>query len=185
MVQALTKRVTFAEFVESKAEDKRYELHRGVVVEIAQPLGGHEEIIRFFAIEIAGEIKRLKLPYLMPRQALVKVPDEETCYLPDVLVLNQPYLAEEPLWKKFSTVQKASSIPLVIEVVSTNWRDHYLAKVKHYEEIGIPEYWIVDYLGLGGMRYIGNPKSPTIFIYYLVEGEYQVSKSAQLNINRL
>ncbi|MFN6392919.1 MAG: Uma2 family endonuclease, partial [Aphanizomenon sp.] len=65
---------------------------------------------------------------------------------------------------------------LVIEVVSTNWRVDYLSKVKDYEEIGIPEYWIVDYLALGGTPYIGNPKKPTISIYDLINGEYQVSQ---------
>jgi Uma2 family endonuclease len=51
----------------------------------------------------------------------------------------------------------------------------YLTKVKDYEEIGISEYWIVDYLGLGGRRFIGNPKQPTILIHELIEGEYQVT----------
>ncbi len=37
------------------------------------------------------------------------------------------------------------------------------------------EYWIVDYVALGGRRFIGNPKQPTVSIYQLVEGEYQVS----------
>ncbi len=36
----------------------------------------------------------------------------------------------------------------------------------------INEYWIVDYLGLGGRRYIGSPKQPTISVYHLVEDEY-------------
>jgi Uma2 family endonuclease len=49
-------------------------------------------------------------------------------------------------------------IPLVIEVVSTNWRDDYLLKVADYEEMGVPEYWIVVYLGLGGRRFIGKKK---------------------------
>ena len=39
---------------------------------------------------------------------------------------------------------------------------------------GIAEYWIVDYLGLGGRRFIGNPKQPTISICQLVDGEYDV-----------
>lgn len=43
-----------------------------------------------------------------------------------------------------------------------------------FAEIGINEYWIVDYLGIGGYRYIGNPKQPTISIYQLIDGEYQV-----------
>jgi Uma2 family endonuclease len=43
-----------------------------------------------------------------------------------------------------------------------------------YEALGIPEYWIVDYLGLGGRRYIGSPKQPTLSVYQLVEGEYKI-----------
>ncbi len=37
----------------------------------------------------------------------------------------------------------------------------------------MPEYWIVDYLGIGGREYIGKPKQPTITICTLVEDEYQ------------
>jgi Uma2 family endonuclease len=53
-----------------------------------------------------------------------------------------------PLWKKSSTVTQAASVPLVIEVVSTNWQDDYAHKLVDYEILGIPEYWIIDYLGL-------------------------------------
>ncbi|MEM1255472.1 MAG: Uma2 family endonuclease [Cyanobacteria bacterium P01_H01_bin.21] len=56
--------------------------------------------------------------------------------------------------------------PLVIEVVSTNWRDDYLTKLAEYESIGVQEYWIVEhYAALGGMRYIGHPKQSTLSIY--------------------
>ncbi len=55
-------------------------------------------------------------------------------------------------------------------------RDDYLTKARDFEEMGIPEYWIVDFLGLGGRRFIGNPKQPTFSVYQLVEGEYQVSQ---------
>ncbi|MGB7416187.1 MAG: Uma2 family endonuclease, partial [Thermosynechococcaceae cyanobacterium] len=61
-------------------------------------------------------------------------------------------------------------------VVSTNWRDDYYKKMGEYEEIKIPEYWIVDYLGLGGVKYIGSPKQPTLLICQLVENEYQVAQ---------
>ncbi|WP_442942335.1 Uma2 family endonuclease [Nostoc sp.] len=42
-----------------------------------------------------------------------------------------------------------------------------------YETLGIGEYWIADYLGLGGKRYIGLSKQPAIAIYQLVNGTYQ------------
>ncbi len=40
----------------------------------------------------------------------------------------------------------------------------------------IPEYWIVDYLGLGGRQFIGYPKKPTLTVYQLAAGEYQASQ---------
>jgi Uma2 family endonuclease len=91
-------------------------------------------------------------------------------------VLNRANLANEKLWKKESSLSHGASIPLVIEIVSTNWRDDYHLKYADYEEMGIPEYWIVDYAALGGRNFIGNPKQPTISICNLVDGEYQISK---------
>ena len=86
---------------------------------------------------------------IIPKQALIKVPHRESAYSPDVLVINHKNLSSEPLWKKSSTVNQAASVPLVIEVVSTNWQDDYAHKLVDYEILGIPEYWIIDYLGLG------------------------------------
>ncbi|MEG4057565.1 MULTISPECIES: Uma2 family endonuclease [unclassified Microcoleus] len=175
MIQSPTQPVTFEEFVEWKPENRRYELHKGGIIEITQPPGKHEEVIGFLVSKLTLEIVRLNLPYLIPKQALVKPPENESAYSPDILILNRPNLASEPLWEKFSTVTQCASISLVIEVVSTNWQDDYIKKVGEYELIGIPEYWIVDYLGLGGRRFIGNPKQPTISVYQLVDGEYEVS----------
>lgn len=64
---------------------------------------------------------------------------------------------------------------LIVEVVSTNWRDDYFKKRVDYEEMGLPEYWIMDYAALGGRNFLGNPKEPTLSVYQLIEGEYQVS----------
>jgi Uma2 family endonuclease len=176
MIQALRKLITFDEFVAKYPDNtgKRYELHDGVVVEMSQPTGDHEEIIGFLATKVPIEYDRLKLSYFIPKTALVKPPENESGFSPDILIVNRSNLVNEPLWKKHSTVTQGASIPLVIEVVSSNWRDDYFTKLGQYEAIGIPEYWIVDYAALGGRRFIGNPKQPTISVYSLVEGEYQV-----------
>jgi Uma2 family endonuclease len=178
MTQAIPKLVTFEEFVDRLPENSgvRYELHNGEIVEMAQPVGEHEEVKGFLGIEIPFEIKRLGLPYIVPNQVIVRPPEKDSGYFPDVLVLNRANLANEPLWKKQSTLTLGASIPLVIEVVSTNWRDDYHLKYADYEEMGIPEYWIVDYAALGGRNFIGNPKQPTISVCNLVDGEYQISK---------
>ncbi len=152
----------------------RFELHNGVVIKM-QPTGTHEQVAGFLAMEIGYEIKRLDLPLFIPRQGLIKAIDsDQSAYIPDVMVLNTNCLSNEPLWKKRSTITQGASIKLAIEVVSTNWQDDYLMKLGEYEKLGIAEYWVIDYLGLGGRRYIGNPKKPTISVYYLVEGEYTV-----------
>ena len=153
----------------------RFELRNGVIFKV-QPTGTHEQVAGFLALELGIEIKRLNLPCFVPRQGLIKTVDsDKSAYIPDVMVLDANALENESLWKKHSTLTQGTSIKLAIEVVSTNWRDDYLMKLAEYEKLGIAEYWIVDYLGLGGRRYIGNPKQPTISVYSLVEGEYMVN----------
>ncbi len=176
MIQTATKPVTFEEFLDWKPENGHYELHNGVIVERSQPLGRHEKVIGFSARKLTVEFDRLNLPYFIPKQALVKPPDSQSAYEPDILILNEANLESEPLWNKFSTVTQGASIPLIVEVVSTNWQNDYLLKVGDYELMGIPEYWIVDYLGLGSRRFIGNPKQPTISVYQLVDGEYEITQ---------
>jgi Uma2 family endonuclease len=183
MTQVIPKLVTFEDFAAWRPEGGRYELHDDVIVEMAQPVGDHEDIVRFLVERIAVEYVRNGLPYSIPKTALVQSASSQSCYSPDLLLVNRPALKLEPLWQKYSTVKFADSIPLVIEVVSTNWRDDYHKKLGEYvraasrrEEIGIKEYWIVDYLTIGGKKFIGNPKEPTISLYQLVDGEYQVTQ---------
>jgi Uma2 family endonuclease len=153
----------------------RFELHNGVIVKM-QPTGTHEQVAGFLALELGVEIKRLNLPFFIPRQGLIKAIDsDESAYIPDVMVLDFNAIMNESMWKKRSTITQGTSIKLAIEVVSTNWQDDYLMKLGEYEKLGIGEYWIVDYLGLGGRRYIGDPKQPTISVCNLVEGEYMVN----------
>lgn len=85
-------------------------------------------------------------------------------------------LASEPQWEKSSVIENGASVRLVVEVVSTNWRDDYLIKLADYEALAIPEYWVVDYAALGGRRFIGNPKQPMISVYTLIDEEYQVEQ---------
>jgi Uma2 family endonuclease len=178
MIQTLTKIVTFEEFVNSLPDnsDVRYELHRGEIIKIAQPVGDHEEVKGFLTIKISAKIDGLNLPYVIPNQVIVRPEGKDSGYFPDLLVLNRGNLANEQLWKKQSVISNGASIPLIIEIVSTNWRDDYHLKYADYEEMGIAEYWIVDYAALGGRNFIGNPKQPTISVCNLVDGEYQISR---------
>ena len=148
-------------------------MHDGEIIEIPKPIGKHSEVGGYLALRIGIEIERLQLSSFIPRECVVKV--GESAYIPDVIVLNQQTLNDDPRWEKESTITHGKSAKLVIEVISTNWSDDYALKLEDYESLEIEEYWICDYLGLGGKRYIGSPKQPTFSVYHLNEvGEYQV-----------
>lgn len=174
MVQVFPQSMSFQAFLDWYPNNgQRYELQEGFVKAMT-PTGTHEEISGFLAAELNLEIRRQSLPFIIPRGCLVKPNLEESGFFPDVAVLDPGELGNESLWKKSSVIQRGLSIPLVIEVVSTNWRDDYGTKLVKYEALGIREYWIVDYLALGAVRYIGKPKQPTITICQLIEEEYQL-----------
>ena len=191
MVAQQTKPLDFADFLTWYPEDgKRYELIEGVIVEMlrtsqapelnsgvaSSPTGTHEDISGFLIAELNLEIRKRNLNFSIPRNCLLKPPAPRSGYIPDVTVINRAFIQDEPLWKKSSVIQNGKTVPLVIEVVSTNWRDDYGHKFVEYEAMGIEEYWIVNYRALGAVRYIGKPKQPTITICKLVEGEYQIEK---------
>ncbi len=176
MVASSTTPISFEEFLKWYPQDsKRYELVEGIVVEML-PTGSHEDICGFLIAELNFAIRAANLPYSIPKNCLIKPLSPRTGYLPDIAVINREHIKDEPLWAKSSVIQNGETVPLVIEVVSTNWRDDYGHKFVEYEAMGIEEYWIVDYRALGAVRYIGKPKQPTITICQLVEGEYQMNK---------
>jgi Uma2 family endonuclease len=176
MVLAESKTVSFDDFIAWLPERSayRYELRDGEILEMPKPRGKHSEIAGFIISELNFIIRQSPLPYLIPRESIVKSIDGKSGYEPDVIVLDRELLAQEPRWETESIITQGSSIKLAIEVVSTNWQDDYAIKQIAYQALGIQEYWIVDYLGLGGRNFIGYPKQPTISVYYLVDGEYDL-----------
>ena len=176
MIQAQTiqKIVTFDEFVAWYPENsiRKYELHNGVIVEMPLGTGDHSNVTGFIISKLAVENERHELPYSIPGNCLLKPTRNESGYQPDVIVLDRSALLNEPRWKKESIITMGSSVRLAVEVVSTNWQDDYLMKAGEYELIGIPEYWIVDYRGLGGVAFIGRPKQPTFTVCQLWGEDY-------------
>jgi Uma2 family endonuclease len=172
MVQVVSQLMTFQEFLAWKPETGRYELHDGVVVEM-QPTGPHEQVVGLLNRKLNALLDQEDLNYFIPNTAMVQPLGYQTGYKPDVLMVDTAALSQEPLWERESVITLGSSVKLVVEVTSTNWPDDYARKFEDYEAMGIAEYWIVDYRGLGGRRYIGRPKQPTITVCRLVEGVYE------------
>jgi Uma2 family endonuclease len=134
--------------------------------------GEHSEIAGVAAKQLNYAIDAAQLPYFIPKDCVIQRSDD-IGHEPDVVVLDRAALANESQWKAAAIVENGTAIKLVIEVVSTNWQDDYHLKMAAYEALGIPEYWIIDYAGLGGIRHIGKPKQPTLTIATLIDGEYE------------
>jgi Uma2 family endonuclease len=176
MVQTRQRLMTFAEFLDWYPENgRRYELIDGEAVEV-RPTGDHEEISGLLTRKFDREIERLNLPWFIPKTCCVKPGGEFDGYVPDLIILDRSQLNREPLWKKASTITQGISARLIVEVASTNWQDDYAKKLEDYELLGVPEYWIVDYRALGGRRFIGSPKLPTLSVYQLIDGQYELRR---------
>lgn len=179
------KLLSFEEFIAQYGDNTRYELIDGALRDM-EPTGPHEAVAGSIAGRIYVEIFRSNFNWLVPKTCLIKPPyAEATALRPDVVVLDKAELSsppfprgvggvsKEPLWQKEPIICNGSTIKLVAEVVSTNWQDDYARKVEEYAFLNITEYWIVDFRGLGGLQFIGNPKQPTFTICKLVNGVYQ------------
>jgi Uma2 family endonuclease len=176
MTYSPPKLLTFEQFLVEYGDNPRYELIDGELRDM-EPTGPHEEVSGNIAGRIYAEILRSNLNWLIPKTCLIKPPAAEATALRlDVIVLDKAKLSQEPLWQKEPIICNGNTIQLVAEVVSTNWQDDYARKVEEYAFLEIPEYWIVDFRGLGGLQFIGNPKQPTLTICELVNGVYQQQK---------
>ncbi|MBD2312292.1 Uma2 family endonuclease [Desertifilum sp. FACHB-1129] len=165
--------LSFEQFIAQYGENTRYELIDGELRD-REPTGPHEAVAGSIAGRIYVEIFRSNLNWIIPKNCLIKpLSTQATALRPDVIVLNKAELSKEPLWQTEPVVCNGKTIQLVAEVVSSNWQDDYARKVEEYAFLNIPEYWIVDFRGLGGLQFIGNPKQPTLTVYQLVNGIYQ------------
>jgi Uma2 family endonuclease len=168
--------LSFEEFLARYGGDNHYELIDGEVFDL-EPTGPHEEVAAFITTKLCVQIDGAGLPWFVLQRGLLRPSNAGmTAFRPDVAVVNRDELIQEPLWSEQSILTLGSSIKFVAEVVSGNWQNDYARKVEDYAVLGIPEYWIADYAGLGGTRHIGKPKQPTLSICVLVDGEYEIQQ---------
>ncbi len=170
------KSLSFDEFLARYGGDNRYELIDGEVFDL-EPTGLHEEVAAFITTKMCVQIDGTGLPWFILQRGLLRPSNiGMTAFRPDVAVVDRGELTQELLWSDQSILTLGSSIKFVAEVVSSNWQNDYARKVEDYAVLGIPEYWIADYAGLGGIRHIGKPKQPTLSICTLVNGEYEIQQ---------
>jgi len=164
--------LSFEDFLAQYGDDSRYELIDGELFDL-EPTGPHEEVAAAIARWLNYDIVQQGVDYFIPHRCLIKPLANQTGFRPDVIVLDRAALPQEPLWASQPVVTLGSTIKFVAEVVSGNWQNDYARKLEDYALLGIPEYWIADYQGLGGEFFIGRPKQPTLTLCTLnSEGRY-------------
>lgn len=143
----------FDQFLAQCPEDGRYELVDGKMVKILATRI-HYDVAWLILKSFDREIDRLNLNYVVNDVAAVLTINKkgkEQGRHPDVSVINRD------VWRSDRLNHRGirEPIQLAVEVVSTNWEDDYIDKLEEYERLGIPEYWIVDYLAIGSRNYLG------------------------------
>jgi Uma2 family endonuclease len=172
MTYAPSKLLGFENFLAQYGDNPRYELADGELIDM-EPTGHHETVGGKLATQIGIAITNAKLPWFIPRTCLIRpFADVITARRPDIVVLDETVLVNEPVWEREPVITLGRSVKLVVEVVSTNWETDYARKVEEYALFGISEYWIADYRGLGGVAFIGRPKQPTFTVFQLRGEDY-------------
>ena len=175
MVQALaTPQIkTFEEYLKyDDGTDTLYELVEGVLVPMADPIGRHESFTSCLCNTLECHFSEEELDFVARPQLSVKIDlpgRRPTGRKPDLAVVTKQQ------WDDCSDIEAAAyELPrLVIEVVSTNWKDDWIIKLEEYESAGISEYWIFDYRALANLEYL-EAKEPTLVVCHLVNGSYQM-----------
>lgn len=174
---AIQKPMTFEEFLAwDDGSGRSFELRDGFPMPISDPNAKHEDVADDICELLTDYCKSSNQPYVPKRQKQVFLGADpntgrEESRKADIVVFARDEW--ERMRQSSSSAAAYVAPPLVIEIVSSNWREDYEYKLGDYEALGIPEYWVADYAGLGGVRFIGKPKQPTLTIYQLVDGEYQ------------
>jgi Uma2 family endonuclease len=166
-------RLTFEEYLTyNDGTDTRYELVNGELVAMNPPAWLHFLIAKFLERAFDDAIARLQHPWFVFQGAGQQTTDDSS-RLPDISVV--PSEAIEGCLDA-SAVLTVAAI-LVVEIVSESTATQdYREKVKEYQDKGIREYWIADPDPFGAAKYIGTPKRPTVSVYALVDGTYQVQR---------
>jgi Uma2 family endonuclease len=173
MTQAVVRsRVSFEEYIDICAQtEERYELVQGKLHQMNPPTVLHYRIAKFLEKVLDQAIEEnFDLDEWETFRDAGQRTEEDGSRLPDLAIVSR--VEADKLLKQTAVFQSPSL--LVIEIVSpSSASEDYDKKLKEYQALGILEYWVVDYEGLGAAKHIGFPKVPTLTVHELVNGIYQ------------
>ena len=92
--------LSFDQFLMQYGGDKRYELIDGEVFDL-EPTRPHEQVAGFITKKTCVQIDSADLPWIVLQRPLFRPPHTEmTAFRPDVAVIDEVALMDEPLWSE-------------------------------------------------------------------------------------
>lgn len=167
------KKLSFEDYLKfCETSQEPYELVRGELQLMTPPTWIHFLITDYLATSFKHEIAQIGHSWIVVQGAGQQT-TEDTSRLPDVSIVPFDVISNSLDQTAVSTIAAL----LVVEVVSDSTAlQDYREKVTEYQTKGIREYWIADPDPFGAAKYIGSPKRPTVSVYSLVDGIYQVKR---------
>jgi Uma2 family endonuclease len=159
MVQSKLRFSTFEEYLSyDDGTDNLYELFNGELIKVPPESGRNITIAGFLFLYFSGlvDFRRVRGHGLE-----LEVRGEPRNRYPDLTIIREEHVQQ---LARRNTIRLAMAPPLlVVEVVSPGelQRDRdYVAKRQQYEDLGVPEYWIVD------------PEAQTVTVLHLQGADY-------------
>jgi len=143
MIQTKPRFLSFDDYLSyDDGTDHLYELFNGELIEVPPESGENVAIATFLLLQFASIVGHLRV---RGHGLELEVLGEPKNRYPDLTIIRPEHIQQ---LKSRNTIRVSMAPPLlVIEVVSPGElqgeRD-YRAKRQQYQDIGIPEYWIVD-----------------------------------------
>jgi len=143
MTQAQVRFFSFDDYLSyNDGTDKLYELYNGKLIEVPPESGENVSIATFLLLQFVPIVGYMRV---RSHGLELEVRGEPRNRYPDLTIIREEHI---PQLQRRNTIRLSMLPPLmVIEVVSPGelQRDRdYIAKRRQYEDLGIPEYWIVD-----------------------------------------
>ncbi|EDX77813.1 Uma2 family endonuclease [Coleofasciculus chthonoplastes] len=143
MTQAQVRFFSFDDYLSyNDGTDKLYELYNGKLIEVPPESGENVSIATFLLLQFVPLVGYWRV---RSHGLELEVRGEPRNRYPDLTIIREEHI---PQLQRRNTIRLSMLPPLlVIEVVSPGelQRDRdYIAKRRQYEDLGIPEYWIVD-----------------------------------------
>jgi len=163
MVQLKPRFHSFEEYLAyDDGSDKLYELFNGELIEVPPESGFNVELATYVLLQLAPLVGYQRV---RGHGLELEVRGEPRNRFPDLAVIREDHIA---LLKPRNTIRLTMPPPLlVVEIVSPGElqrnRD-YVAKRTQYENLSIPEYWIID------------PQEQTVAVFTLQGDRYVEAK---------